>query len=104
MTDMTFEQVYEMAEQLTVEEKTLLVEKLQAELVSPLAHTITREDLLMEMEELRASGAFNNVESLYGKYANQNVDVSEEEMTATLREIRDQWKEDLEELNNGQPD
>jgi hypothetical protein len=47
----------------------------------------TREDLIEELNKLRAAGVFENVESLYGKYANPNLpEISAEEFHAGLLE------------------
>ena len=62
--------------------------------------SVTREQLMAEFERKRQTGVFENAESLYGKYANPNADVSSEDLLATIREIRDQWKEDFPELND----
>lgn len=96
----TFEQVYKLAEQLPVEEQIDLAEKLRSKIPRKFTGQVTREMLLAEHERLKAVGAFDNVESLYGKYANPDADVSHEDLLATIREIRDQWKEDFPELND----
>jgi hypothetical protein len=96
----TFEQVYKLAEQLSVDEQMDLAEKLRSKLPRKFTGQVTREMLLAEHERLKAVGAFDNVESLYGKYANPESDVSSEDLLATIREIRDQWKEDFPELND----
>lgn len=59
---------------------------------------LTRERALAELEVLRASGAFENVESLQGKYARPFVDVSDEQLRAFLRQIGKGWEEELDEL------
>ena len=76
----TFEQVYQLAEQLKEEEQAALAEKLLAKRPRKFTGQVTREMLLAEHERLKAAGAFENVESLYGKYANPDVDVNEEEL------------------------
>lgn len=96
----TFEQVYQLAEQLPLDEQLNLAEKLRAKVPRKLTGKVTREMLLAEHERLKLVGAFENVESLYGKYANPDIDVNHEDLLATIREIRDQWKEDFPELND----
>lgn len=95
----TFEQVYQLAEQLPLEEQLDLAEKLRAKVPRKFAGKVTREMLLVEHARLKSAGAFENVESLYGKYASPD-DVNQEDLLATIREIRDQWKEDFPELND----
>jgi len=95
MSDVTFEQVLEMAEQLTPEEQARLVEQLQETLLD---YGVTREQLWAELKALRAAGAFDNVESLYSKFANPAADVSEEELSSYLHKIGTEWEEEMDEL------
>jgi hypothetical protein len=99
MGDMTFEQVLESARQLSTAERALLVEELQETLLPEPDDGITIEQLDAELAQLRAAGAFEHVESLRGKFARPGVDLSEEELNISIREIRDQWKEDMVELD-----
>jgi hypothetical protein len=103
MSDMTFEQVLESAKQLSLEERALLVEQLQGTLLPPITYGSTREELLAEFERRKAAGVFNNLESLRGKFGRPDLNISEEELNATIREIRDQWKEDWEGLDDNNP-
>ena len=60
----------------------------------------TREQLIEKLNNLRASGAFENVESLYGKYANTNIPaMSEEEFHAQLHDIATEWEQELDEFD-----
>jgi hypothetical protein len=98
MSDVTFEQVYELAKQLPSEEQVLLVESLQANWSGELDYGVTREQLLAEMEELKASGAFDNVESLYGKYVSSNAQWKDGELEDYLHEVRTEWEKEIEEI------
>jgi hypothetical protein len=98
MAGVTFEEVLEMAEQLTAEERARLVKELQAKIPRKFTGRVTREMLLAEHERLKAAGAFENVESLYGKYFNPNVDISAEELDAYLHEIGTEWEKEMDEL------
>jgi len=62
---------------------------------------VTRETLLAEMEELRAQGAFEGVESLRNKYAEPSLDLSDEELHASIRGFSQEWEQDLDDLFNG---
>lgn len=95
----TFEQVYELAGQLPLAEQLRLIAQLREKL-NRSSGSVTREQLLAEFERKKAAGVFDKSGSLRGKYANPDVDVSEEELMATIREIRDQWKEDFPELQD----
>ena len=60
----------------------------------------TREELIQELNDLRAAGAFKDVTSLYGKYANPNApEVSEEDFHAGLHAIATEWEEELDEFD-----
>jgi len=64
MADLTFDEALAAARKLPPEQKAALVQMLQVNThVSP-----TPEELIAEMEALRASGAFDQVESLGDKY------------------------------------
>ena len=96
----TFEQVYELAEQLKEEEQAALAEKLLAKRPRKFTGRVTREILLAEHERLKAAGAFENVESLYGKYANPAIDLGPEELDAILYEAATEWEKELDEFDD----
>jgi hypothetical protein len=89
MADLTFDEIVEAAQKLTDAQKALLVRRLQFT-------NITRELLIAETNLLRATGAFENVESLRNKYARPDLDLTEEELLATLHEIATEWEEELD--------
>lgn len=61
----------------------------------------TREELIDELHQLRAAGVFENVESLYGKYANPNVpEMTAEEFHAELHAIVTEWEQELDDLDS----
>jgi len=126
MADLIYTDIVKLAEQLPEPEQNKLIAHLRAqqathkvqkqpaskEAVEPfregwyLQHGIsyadsyrnpTREELIQELAMLHAVGAFDNVESLYGKYANSDVpDMSAEafhaELNAEASEFRDQTR------------
>lgn len=60
----------------------------------------TREQLIDELNDLRAAGVFDDTESLYGKYANPDApEMSEEDTHAELHAIATEWEQELDELN-----
>ncbi len=60
----------------------------------------TREELIQELDALRAAGAFKNVDSLYGKYANPDAaEISEEAFHADLHAIATEWEAELDEFD-----
>jgi hypothetical protein len=100
MSAVTFEQVVRLAEQLSVSERAALVQRLQATLPSPRSSHVTRDMLLAELAQLRAEGAFEGAESLYGKYANPNApDMSEDAFHAHLHAIATEWEQELDDFD-----
>ena len=62
-------------------------------------HEPTRQELIDELNTLRALGAFENIESLYGKFANPNVpEINEEDFHAMLHDIATEWEQELDEF------
>jgi hypothetical protein len=62
----------------------------------------TRQELIDKLNDLRASGSFKNIESLYGKYANSNVpEMSEEDFHASLHEIATGWQQEFDGFATG---
>lgn len=50
-----------------------------------------------EWERRRATGAFENVTSLAGIMAEPGIELSDEELRATLREMRTEWEAEIDE-------
>jgi len=92
--NLTFEELVAAALKLTPAQKAALAQTLQA----PLVASPTREELISELEALRAAGAFDHVESLYGKYAHAGTEASEEELRTTIHEAATQWESELDEF------
>ncbi len=60
----------------------------------------SRQELIQELETLRAEGAFDSVESLYGKYVNAKVpEMNEEAFHAQLNAIATEWEQELDDLD-----
>jgi hypothetical protein len=98
MSAAILDQIFELAEQLTPEEKLALAIQLQVPMSEDTDEEVTREQLIAELEQLRAAGAFDNVESLYGKFANPAVDLSQEDLDAYLHEISTAWETEIDEF------
>lgn len=94
MINLTFEELVAAARKLPPAQKAALVQTLQ----TPLVASPTREEMIAELESLRAAGAFDRVESLYGKYAQSGIDPSEEELRAAIHEAATQWESELDEF------
>lgn len=96
MADITFEEIVQAARKLSPQQKTLLAESLD---LPPLDIGPTREELIRELESLRAVGAFNNVESLRNKYANPILyDLTDEQLSADIHEAATEWEKELDEF------
>lgn len=98
MSDITLDRVFHLAEQLSPQEQTALIQKLQNNLLPSAPARITREMLLAEQAQLRASGAFERTVSLEGKYARPDLDLSFERLDADIREINRQWEDEIDEF------
>lgn len=95
MSDAIFEQVVQLAEQLTPEERAALVDYLQS--TQPTGR-LTLADIQAEHRRRLTAGAFVNQESLYGKYAAPAEQWGDGELEAYRREIGSQWEDDLDDL------
>jgi hypothetical protein len=95
VADLTFKELVEAVRKLPPAQKAALVQTLHV----PISNSPTREELIAEMEALRAAGAFDQVESLSNKYANPALDdLSDEELRATIHEAATEWENELDEL------
>ncbi len=99
MVALSLEAIVEAAQQLSPEEKTALIYVLQRDVA---AHSVplTRERIVAELAALREAGAFTSVESLAGKYVRPDIDVSDAELNAYLRDTGSEWEQDLDELSS----
>jgi len=96
----SFEALVQAAQQLTIEQKILLVESLH---LPDVDLTPTREQLIAELETLQASGAFEGVESLRNKFANPALEnLTEEQLLADIRAAATEWEQELDEFFNSE--
>lgn len=99
MANITFEEIIRAVHQLKPEQKYALIQTLQPE-ISDDDVEISREQALAELDALRLAGAFENVESLYGKFAHQGILVNNDDLNDYLHEIGHEWEQDLDDLIN----
>lgn len=97
MADITFEEVAQLAEKLTIEEQAALIKRLQQR-VQPRRYGLTREQVLAEFERRKANGEFENAESLYGKFAHPGADLDDNSLLKTIHEIATEWEKELDEF------
>lgn len=96
----SFDEVMQLAEQLSQAEQDLLVHQLMMRQMQRHTYNPTRDELINELNVLRLSGAFKNVESLYGKYANPDIsEVSEDEFHTQMHAISTEWEQELDDFN-----
>jgi Mg/Co/Ni transporter MgtE len=97
MTSEAFTKVIELVEILSSAERAALMRHLQEKTIgSALGETTTRESILAEFERRKAAGAFEGVESLKGKYAKRDVDLSFEAIEEAIHEHS--WEDELDEF------
>lgn len=94
--NVTYEYVLELAKQLKPAEQTALIENLKA----AQSGQITRELLLAEFERRWSMGGAETDNLYFGKYANPDINISAEELEATIHEAANAWEEELDEYNN----
>jgi hypothetical protein len=93
--NITFEELVQAVHQLPTAQKSALIHSLRDD--TAFNAPLTREQALLELQALRLAGAFDGVESLYGKYEHL-VDVSDDELNAYLCEIGNAWEGDFDDL------
>jgi len=100
MATTAFNEIVRAARRLSREEQVALVNLLQVDLLDGQSEQVTREMFLRELEDLRKAGAFENVESLYGKFANPNVpELSADALHAQIHAIATEWEQELDEFD-----
>ncbi len=84
MIDMTFEQVVKAVRRFRPEQKAALIKTLQEE---PVPSSPTRQELIAELDALRAAGAYDRVDSLRNQYASPALQqVSDRQLLAAIHE------------------
>jgi hypothetical protein len=102
MVDLTFDDILKATDKLTPAERDKLLVHLQQStpVSNESSEPLTRETALAELKRLRAEGAFENAESLRGKFANPDApETTEEELHDYLHQIATEWEEELDELD-----
>jgi hypothetical protein len=103
MSTLSFDQVLQAAEQLTPQEQDALIAHLRARGgASPSERDIAlREKIKAEFARRKAAGAFDNLESLKGKFARPGaLPPDADEVESYLRSLSSEWEEDLDDLAN----
>src|SRR5574341_419409 len=93
MSDVSYDQVFRLAKQLGDADRRRLIGDLQRTLPPGESPALTLDRILEEHRRRVESGAFDNLESLRGKFAKPGLTVTPEELEAGLHEIANQWWE-----------
>lgn len=96
MSDVSYDQVFRLAKQLGDADRRRLIGDLQRTLPPGESPALTLDMILEEHRRRVESGAFDNLESLRGKFAKPGLTVTPEELEAGLHEIANQWWEDFD--------
>jgi hypothetical protein len=95
MADITFAEIVQAAQKLTPPQKSALIHTLQPDSQH---RGLTREQAIAELEALRAAGAFDHVDSLFGKFATPDVTWDADELDTFLHEVGTEWESEMDEL------
>ena len=101
MADVTLEQIVQMIAHLSPEDRNLLVHGLKSDMPIISETRISRETILAEHARRLAAGAFDHVESMFGRYAKPGLDPSFEDIEAAIHEHS--WEDELDEFSNDDP-
>jgi hypothetical protein len=94
---LSYQEILKLAQELSEDEQTLLANDLLAKHSS----LPSRESLITELSELREAGAFENIPSLYGKFAHPAVpEISTEDLYAQLNEMATEWEQELHDFDS----
>jgi hypothetical protein len=94
MADFTFEELVQAAQKLSPQQKSELARRLDS---SSTTSQPTREELIAELRNLQASGAFKHLDSLRDKYANPaSKDLTEEQLSDDIRAASTEWESELD--------
>ncbi len=101
MADITFEEVLKLAEKLAPIERKLLAMRMEDSIPENERDSTLREALIAEHDQLRSSGAFDHVDSLFGKFAAPGVTWDADELESYLHQIGTEWESEMDELTDG---
>ena len=102
MNSLSFDQILRAAKQLSPKEKDDLIAHLRAEgeAVPSERGTMLRAKMMAEFEQLKAAGAFENLESLQGKFARAGAHPDAEDVESYLRNLNTEWERDIDDLTS----
>lgn len=99
MADITFEEIMRSIPKLTSEQKAALRRTLDSATLET-----SREQLIAEFAALRASGAFEHVESLRNRYAKpEHHDLTDNDLATTIHESANEWEQEFDEFFGDAP-
>jgi hypothetical protein len=101
MADVTFEDILDSVGKLTPQQRLILTEVLRGmdDDIASIEHEPTRQEIIAELDALRANGAFNNQESLRNKYANPTLNqLTEEQILKDIHDAATEWEKEIDEF------
>src|SRR5574341_1456766 len=99
MADMSLDDIYRAAIQLSPDEQAQLIQRLQTSSQPAASEPLTRAKALAELERRKAAGVFRNVEDLGNKYYHPRMDnLTDEQLLSDLHEIATEWESELDRL------
>lgn len=87
MSHAVFSQVMQLLDQLSIVEQHQIVQHLQT-------RSLEQEVIIAAHQERIATGAFEHVHSLRNRYATPNFQLTEEELSAGIRDFANEWEKD----------
>jgi hypothetical protein len=101
MAELTLEEIIQAIKKLDIHQKALLLERLEPPLLDV---GFSREELIEELEVMRASGVFAGVESLRNMYANLSLDdLTDEQLSDTILQASTAWEQELDDFFGDEP-
>jgi len=100
MSDVTFDEVLELAKQLEPAKRLRLALQLEKSIPETERNSAFREAMIAEHEQLRTTGAFDHVDSLFGKFASPTALWTTDELDAFLHNVGTEWESEMDELTD----
>ena len=100
MSQDTFRQIIRLTEQLSASERAALIQHLQDQSNDRVNEGITLKEIEREHERRRAAGEFAETISLMGKYARPGLDLSFDNLQASINEAATEWEQELGEFDD----
>ncbi len=98
MASPIYNQMIQLADQLSQPEQLALARYLLSLLSTPFDEPVTLEAIQAEHQRRLAAGAFEHIERLQDKYARPDVDLSDDELRAGIKAFAKEWEQELDDF------